>query len=213
MPAEIGVFIEAAGLALELGKTLFGPLADIASRVPFRILESFTTLELEKNGDADYVQDRVVRFSKNHEVPSFKYGGRDGKHFVDELIIDGTPQVHTYAKDETIYPESRIEYPKGRRVSATLRAHSVGAYPATDEWYETQINQRIDEIRFVIVFPADRLPHGDVRLLYRRTENANWTDTRLENFGTRYTTKGRRAFYWETLRPRSGSAYKVTWRW
>lgn len=212
MPAEIGVLIEAAGLGWELGKTLLGPAADAFSRAPYKILESFTTLDLEPNGDADYVQDRVVRFTKNHEVPKFLYGGPDGEHFIDELIVDGTPESHTYV-DEEVNPQRRTEYPKGRRASVTLRAHSTAAYPTDDEWYETRVTDRIDEIRVVIVFPQARPPRGDVRLRHRRSEAHPWTDTRFERFGTRYTTHGRRAFYWETRRPKVGSAYRVNWKW
>jgi hypothetical protein len=214
MAAEIGlakVLLEATVLAWDAGKTLFGPVADAVSRAPYKILESFTTLELEQNGDAGFVQDRVVRFIRNHEVPCFLYSG-DGNHFIDELIVDGTAEPFSYV-DREVRPKKKIEYPKGTQASVTLRAHSTGSYPGDDEWYETHVIDRIAEIRLVIVFPETRPPKGNISLGHRRSEGRPWTATRSDRSGTRYTTRGRRAFYWEARYPKVGSAYRVTWKW
>ena len=210
---------ELAGLLWEMGKTVSGSAGVSFGGAPYKILTSLTTIEIfEEQGKpqwTEFVQDRIVEFRKEQSPPHFTYYTQ-GEAYIDELIVARKSESFDYQDSKKVYCRRRdIRFNKGDQVEMTLRAHSVDGFPGSDEWFELEVEERVEELRFVIIFPDNNPPRGEVVLHYRppKARHDAWVIPKFEKYGTRYTTRNRRAFYWETRKPRVGSAYKIKWTW
>jgi hypothetical protein len=213
----VGLGYKILSLGWEMGKAIRNSAgAQWMNRSGYHLVSSLTTLEFIQNGEtliSDYVQDRLVEFTRrDRRLPPFVYG-TEGNDIVDNLVVDGTPQTFVYSEN-IVKPVQELLFNKGDQTRAVLLAHSTNGFPGKRESFVVNSGFWTDSVTLVVVFPPSKKPEH-LEMLYHgpRDDADTWRPAKGEKYEVRRTTGGRLAFAWEGKNLRSGNVYKILWDW
>lgn len=222
---EISLAYKIAGLALEIGRSASNQIKTWRNDSQYRILSSLTTMEfVVEGGDvmAHFVQDRIVKITRDDvRMPPFNFG-TDGKDVIDHLtvttgttIVAHKPRIlEQDGSYKVVGTEDDVVYDRNAVLRCVLTATSLNGFPKMQEDYWASVEGLVDTSTIFIIFPSQK-PARDVNVRMRNIKDSpgTWRTVSREKNEMRQFTRDRQAFILEMKNPPIGHKYKISWSW